>query len=339
MSSNVIGQQNGVGEYIFTNLDNSYGGQTTELLKLEKDKVTICNSVVVTPEGLVGGPFTAGGDLSGTSTSQTVIGLQGNAVSNSSPNPDDVLTWDSELEAWKPAAPSSGSFTAGGDLSGTSTSQTVIKIQGKAVSTNTPNGGDVLTWDSEGSTWNPVAPPSAITDVITGTGITVSTPEGQPTVRQVTLDTPVSPTYGGTGWNSSESTGVVIVDGGEWGTGVVPLASTAPELSVYKSDLAAEEGVVTISPSDGTAQYLDLLTEVTDCTLDTTGLGSLSVSVAVLIKNNTEGALNFKASPTLWIGSDPSTVSVGAGESYLLVLTNFGTDIVVGSWTALAVAA
>lgn len=41
MASNVIGQQDGKGVFKFTNLDNSYNGQSTELLKLEEGKVTI----------------------------------------------------------------------------------------------------------------------------------------------------------------------------------------------------------------------------------------------------------------------------------------------------------
>ena len=41
MSSNVIGQQDGKGVFTFTNIDNQYGGATTELLKLEEGKVTV----------------------------------------------------------------------------------------------------------------------------------------------------------------------------------------------------------------------------------------------------------------------------------------------------------
>src|SRR5665213_2039712 len=40
------------------------------------------------------GNFTAGGDLSGSSTSQTVIGLQGRAISSTAPSANQVLTWN-----------------------------------------------------------------------------------------------------------------------------------------------------------------------------------------------------------------------------------------------------
>lgn len=44
-------------------------------------------------------------------------------------------------------------FSAGGDLSGTSSSQTVIRLQGRNVSSSAPSLNDVLTWN--GSSWTP----------------------------------------------------------------------------------------------------------------------------------------------------------------------------------------
>lgn len=41
MSSNVIGQQDGQGKFKFTNIDNQYGGKTTDLMTLEEGKVTM----------------------------------------------------------------------------------------------------------------------------------------------------------------------------------------------------------------------------------------------------------------------------------------------------------
>src|ERR1039458_1687186 len=51
------------------------------------------------------GNFTAGGDLSGSSTSQTVIGIQGRAVSSTAPSTNQVLTWNGSF--WTPANVSS----------------------------------------------------------------------------------------------------------------------------------------------------------------------------------------------------------------------------------------
>lgn len=48
-----------------------------------------------------------------------------------------------------------GGFTAGGDLSGTNTSQTVIGLEGRPVSATAPTNGQVLTWVSSDSSWEP----------------------------------------------------------------------------------------------------------------------------------------------------------------------------------------
>lgn len=49
-----------------------------------------------------GAGFTAGGDLSGTNTNQTVIGLQTRHVSNAAPTNGQVLTWVSVNNDWEP---------------------------------------------------------------------------------------------------------------------------------------------------------------------------------------------------------------------------------------------
>src|ERR1039458_8269386 len=79
------------------------------------------------------GNFTAGGDLSGSSTSQTVIGIQGRAVSSTAPSTNQVLTWNGSF--WTPANVSS---TGGGgallaannlsDLTNTSSARTNIGL-------------------------------------------------------------------------------------------------------------------------------------------------------------------------------------------------------------------
>ncbi|MGH9344679.1 MAG: hypothetical protein ACRD19_13080, partial [Terriglobia bacterium] len=51
-----------------------------------------------------GSALTLGGDLSGASTSQIVIGLQGHPISASAPAGGQVLEWSSSANAWTPAA-------------------------------------------------------------------------------------------------------------------------------------------------------------------------------------------------------------------------------------------
>ncbi len=78
--------------------------------------------------------FTAGGDLAGTSTNQTVIGLQGNPVSSTTPASNQVLSWNGS--AWAPANPASGSqwATSGNDISynsGNVTVGTTLQVDGQ----------------------------------------------------------------------------------------------------------------------------------------------------------------------------------------------------------------
>lgn len=71
------------------------------------------------------------GDISGTATSVSVVGLRGRSVANLAPTDGQILTWSSGSSYWYPAA-APNSFTAGTDLSGTSSSQNVIKLTGTA---------------------------------------------------------------------------------------------------------------------------------------------------------------------------------------------------------------
>jgi hypothetical protein len=71
------------------------------------------------------------------------------------------------------APTSSGGFKAGGDLAGTSTSQTVIGIQGRPVSSAAPSNGQVLEWN--GSLWVPTTlAAGGVTSYNTRTGAVTS---------------------------------------------------------------------------------------------------------------------------------------------------------------------
>lgn len=98
-----------------------------------------------------GGTVIFAGDLSGSSTTQTVVGLQGKPISVTVPTTGQALVYNGSV--WIPG----DSFTAGGDLSGTPTSQTVVGLQGNDVSSNAPSNGDVLTWNSFDGQWIPAA--------------------------------------------------------------------------------------------------------------------------------------------------------------------------------------
>jgi hypothetical protein len=83
----------------------SFPGNGNQLLGIHND-----GSIYLTSAS---GVFSAGGDLSGSASSQTVIGLQGHPISSTSPTTKYVLTWNGS--AWTPEAAAVG-FSAGGDL-------------------------------------------------------------------------------------------------------------------------------------------------------------------------------------------------------------------------------
>jgi hypothetical protein len=98
------------------------------------------------------------GDLTGTYPYPQVAALRGYPVRNSMPLNGQVLTWNSTNWRWEPQTPSSGGFTAGGDLSGSSTSQTVIRIQNRSVSASVPTDGQLLQYSSSSVAWVPTTP-------------------------------------------------------------------------------------------------------------------------------------------------------------------------------------
>jgi len=110
----------------------------------------------------VGGTFTAAGDLSGTSTSQEVVGLLSKPLPSLSAG---YLNWTGTQ--WALSSVPSG-FTAGGDLSGTSTSQQVVGLDDVPFCTGfTPGNGQSVTYTT-GGTPNPcygASGPSPVNDV------------------------------------------------------------------------------------------------------------------------------------------------------------------------------
>jgi hypothetical protein len=107
------------------------------------------------PADVINSGDAANGDLAGQYPNPTVDGLQGRAVSNSTPTIYQVLTWNASAPGggrWQPADPQILG-TAGGNLSGTFPDPTVAKLQGKPIGSTIPLNKQVLTWD--GVQWSP----------------------------------------------------------------------------------------------------------------------------------------------------------------------------------------
>lgn len=102
--------------------------------------------------GAGGGSFTAGRDLAGSNTLQTVIGLQSRSLSATAPSVGQVIAWNGTQ--WIPTTPASGG-SAGGDLTGTYPNPTIAKLQGITLSVSSPSNGQFITYN--GSAWVPSA--------------------------------------------------------------------------------------------------------------------------------------------------------------------------------------
>ena len=106
------------------------------------------------------------------------------------------LTSTGSAMAWGSCGPAS-SFTAAGDLSGTSTSQTVIGLEGRPLSSLAPSSGQMLEWN--GTAWTPTT--------LAGLGAVTSVGLSLPAIFNVT-GTPVTGagTLAGTLANESANT-------------------------------------------------------------------------------------------------------------------------------------
>ena len=124
-----------------------------------------------------GGNFVAGGDLSGTSSDQTVIAIQGNAVSASSPTEGQFLV-EGSGSTWKPTT-LSGDVTAS---TGTPGDITVVGLQSNDVKSGvlgSIDDGYVLTWNNSGSQYEALP-------ITTVSGVTLS---GVPSTGQIIVAT------------------------------------------------------------------------------------------------------------------------------------------------------
>ena len=147
----------------------------------------------------------AGGDLSGTYPDPTVVALQGNPVSSTTPTTNYVLEWNGT--AWTPTAlPSSlpPSGTAGGDLSGTYPNPSVAKINGTSVSTS-PSANQVLVaTGSTTSAWQQIVDAQiSATASIAGTKIS-------PSFGSQNISTSGTLSAGGTTVTSIKDTGLGV---------------------------------------------------------------------------------------------------------------------------------
>lgn len=115
-------------------------------------------------------------DFGGTANLPNVVGIQGKAIDSTAPTNGQVLTWDSSNNYWSPMDASSvsvsdattlvkGIVQLAGDISGTATSVSVVKIQGRSVQNTSPTDKQVLTWNNAATRWEPQSIPNATTSI------------------------------------------------------------------------------------------------------------------------------------------------------------------------------
>lgn len=109
----------------------------------------------------------ASGDLANCYPNPTVVGIDGIPINpTSTPSVGQALVFHSDGYLEWAAAGGGGGFTPGGDLSGNSTSQTVIGIQGVPVSSTPPSTSQVLSYN--GTQWAPSSVAGSLVGDVTG---------------------------------------------------------------------------------------------------------------------------------------------------------------------------
>jgi hypothetical protein len=208
--------------------------------------------------GCGSGNFTAAGDLSGSSTSQTVIGIEGRAVSSTAPSANQVLTWNGT--SWVPENTGSG-ITAINGLSNGTTS--IVGAGGITISTSSPNvitisgtSGSITINNLATTTFQVVGTPSQITVASSAPNlITLSLPQN--------IGTTSTPIFGGIFVNGNATTTNLAITG---------LAGTGGCLSVSAT------GQVTTSTCSGGGGGIVTLDGITSSTFAFAAGNGLSVA-------------------------------------------------------------
>ncbi len=240
--------------------------------------------------------FTAGGDLTGSSSSQTVVGLRGRAITSTTPTTGQVYYYTGSQ--WAPG-------TLASDVTGSFTSNTVARLRGRTISTTAPTNGQVYAWNTGLSQWVP------------------STPGGLPTA---TLAEDLV-TWDGTAWVAKQPpAGIVNFVAGEslLSNGIVvwdrDRTGATTNYYAYRTRMTApfawgwtteDDNSYTIAAAWRTGSFLD-----GQYLYDAAALGNLAVVVAWYESN----AINLRAVTTPY-NTTARTWSVAAGAGLTSIST------------------
>jgi hypothetical protein len=266
------------------------------------------------------GNFTAGGDLSGTPTSQTVIGLQGRSVSSTAPSANQVLTWNGSF--WTPVGVSA--VTAINGLSNSTTS--LVAGSNITITTSSPN---VITIAASGGGSSTITINTLATSTfqINGTANQITVATSSPNV--ITLSLPQSigtgstPTFANLISSGNVTTTNITISGlGSSGSPCLTISSTGV---VATTTCSGGGGVNTSgSPSTGQVTFFSGASTITGASNFTfsTSTGALTVPAGGSIGSADAGNPNFlfNNSGATFSGSlaaSSYTSSNGSGAGYI----------------------
>ena len=213
-------------------------------------------------------------------------------------------------------------LAASGDLTGTLPSPTVAKIQGSAVSSTAPTSGQVLSWNSGTSQWEPTTASGTgtVTSITAGTGLTGGT---------ITTSGTVAADFGSVAGKVTEG-GTTVLKAGDTMTGKLILgaggttapvnlgASTAP-VSPVGGDLWLSSGNVLSYRGYNNATYPLVSTAVLPSFTAGVSTAIGSAAVAALAVQQNGAAATMTVANTASATNDCVTITnLGSGNSLVV---------------------
>jgi hypothetical protein len=288
------------------NVDTAAAIAVSKLAAAGTDGYTL-TTVVGVPTWSSSSSFAVGGDVSGTIGNQTVNKIKGKNLSTSLSTVGVIqdgysLTWVNASTEWQAKPAPSGSFTAGGDLSGSSSSQTVIAIQNVPVNATAPADGYVLTYDLADGYWHPA-----------------------PTAAAITL--PLTAPDGGTGFNAAYLTAnpdeALVINGA--GTDITSIPIINLPLPLADLDPTGADGYDIITLTGGVWAHSSMLTRRLT-PLDGYHIHAWECTEAAGVSTLADTG-NTAAPMTLTISGAPGAFSSGVPGLLGNCVTNTGTEV------------